>query len=481
MSPESWPLAQIHAYPQNARTHPQEQIDLLAKLLAKHGFDQPIVVDEEGIILKGHGRRLAALKAGFIEVPVIVRRGLPENEKRAMRLQDNQVSLLAGWDDRIARSELGLLKTAGFEMPLLGFGDRQLNSWGITASMPEVIDPDEIPPEPKRPSVKVGDIWLLGQHRLAIGDATDGKTWKTLFGRERAAMVFTDPPYGVSYAARSGKFDVIKGDEKRRDELYTMLTKALRETVRYTVDAGAFYIWHASSTREDFAQAMKAVGITERQYLIWVKPAIMLGHSDYNWQHEPCFYAAKGDRSPAFYGDRGESTVWHVRLSLPKETQTTVGTGVVLLDGQGGELYVQARPPKNKKARQIRLTQGHSLYLSGAERAGTIWEVRRDGAHQHPTQKPVELARRAIENSSQPGEIVADGFLGSGTTLIAAEMTGRRCFGIELDAVYAEVIIRRWEKFAGASSILERTGATFAEVVKADKPRASAAPERASA
>lgn len=467
MHPESRALAEIHPYPDNARTHPQEQIDLLAKLLAKHGFDQPIVVDEDSIILKGHGRRLAALKAGFLEVPVVVRDGLSETDKRAMRLQDNQLALLSDWDPQLVRKEAAALKAAGFDMPLLGFADRQLTGWGIGETAAEVKDPDQVPPEPKRPIVKVGDIWILGQHRLAVGDATNATTWKTLFGHERAAMVFTDPPYGVSYAARSGKFDVIKGDEKRRDDLYLMLSQSFRRMAAFTVDNGALYIWHASSTREDFAQAMKAVGITERQYLIWVKPAIVLGHSDYRWQHEPCFYAANGDQAPPFYGPRSESTIWHVQISRAKETQTTIGTGVVLLDGQGGELYLQARPPKHKKAREIRLARGHSLYLSGSERDGTIWEVRRDGAHQHPTQKPVELARRAIENSSQPGEIVADGFLGSGTTLIGAEMTGRRCYGIELDPVYAEVIIKRWEAFAGAAAVLESDGQTFAETRKA--------------
>jgi DNA modification methylase len=466
MAPESWPLAQIHPYPENPRVHPQEQINLLARLLAKYGIDQPIVCDEGGVILKGHGRRLAALQAGLTEFPVVVRRGLSEDDKRAMRIQDNQAALLSEWSQQLIKRELAHLKLAGFDMPLLGFGDRQLATWGIGTGIPEFKDPDEIPTEPKRPIVKLGEVWLLGQHRLAIGDATSASTWKALFGRDRAAMVFTDPPYGVSYAARSGKFDVIKCDEKRRDELYTMLVKALRETARYTVDRGALYIWHASSTREDFAQAMKAVGISERQYLIWVKPAIVLGWGDYRWAHEPCFYAAKGDQAPAFYGERDASTVWHVQLARPKETSTTVGSGVVLLDGHGAELYVQMRPPKNKKARQIRIQQGQMVLLAGAERDTTIWEVARDRSPEHPTQKPVELARRAIENSSQPGEIIADGFLGSGTTLIAAEMTGRRCYGIELDPIYAEVTIRRWEKFAGAAAVCEASGQTFAETTK---------------
>lgn len=463
--PETWPIGRIQPYPNNARTHPKAQIDLLAKLLKQQGVDQPIVVDEDGVILKGHGRRLAAIAAGFEVFPVVVRWGLTDAEKTAMRLQDNQVALLSGWDHQLIHHELVVLQRAGFDMPLLGFGKQQLTAWGA-APIDTSKDPDEIPPEPKRPSVRHGDVWVLGEHRLVIGDATAAETWKTLFGNERAAMVFTDPPYGVSYEATSGKFEVIIGDEKRRDELYLMLSRSFRRMAAFTVDNGALYIWHASSTREDFSQAMKAVGIYERQYLIWVKPAIILGHSDYRWQHEPCFYAANGDKAPPFYGDRGESTVWHVRMQTPKEIQTTIGSGLVLLDGHGAELFIQSRPPKNKKTRQIRITKDQHVWISGNQSGGTVWEVGRDGHHQHPTQKPVELARRAIENSCKPGEIVADGFLGSGTTLIAAHMTGRRCYGIELDPIYAEIIIQRWEAFSGSAATLEASGKTFAETKK---------------
>lgn len=464
-SVEMWPLDKIIPYEGNPRTHPSDQVEALARDMLEDGVTMPILIDEDGVILAGHGRRLGALANGFTEYPVVIARGWSKERKRAVRIKDNQRALQSGWDNGLIQAEITSLKTGGYDIQLLGFPEATLRGWGIGAGATTAADPEAIPEAPKKPIVRVGDIWTLGKHRLACGDSTSSEVWKALFGRERASMVFTDPPYGVSYQAPSGAFGIIEGDKKRRDDLYKMLVNSLREMVRYATDAAAFYIWHASSTREDFAQAMKAVGLAERQYLMWVKPAIVFGHADYQWQHEPAFYAAKADKAPAFYGARAESTVWHVQLATAKDTAATIGNGMLLLDGQGGSLYVQSRAPKNKKLRQIRLQDGGNVYLSGADRQdGTVWEVARDPGHEHPTQKPVELARRAIENSSKPGEIVADGFLGSSTSLIGAELTGRRCFGIELDPVYAEVGIRRWERFTGQAAMLGEQ--TFEQVAK---------------
>lgn len=408
------------------------------------GVTMPILVDEAGVIIAGHGRRLAAAKNGFEEYPVVIARGWTEERKRAVRLKDNAVALLSGWDHDLIRTELSGLQLVGYDVKLLGFSEASLRQWGAGASAPGAADPELVPEPPKKPVVRLGDVWQVGQHRVACGDSTAPETWKALLGRERASMVFTDPPYGVSY--ESANFDVIRGDDKRRDDLYKMLVKSLREMTQYAADKAAIYIWHASSTREDFAQAMKAVGLVERQYLMWVKPALVLGRADYHWQHEPCFYASKSDHAPAFYGDRAESTVWHAQLARGNDTAVSIGSGIVLLDGIGGTIFIQARAPKTKRIRQVRITDKSHVLLTGTEQLqSTVWQVSKDGTdYEHPTQKPVELARRAIENSSRPGEIVIDGFLGSGTTLIGAEMTGRRCFGMELDPIYAEVVIRRW-------------------------------------
>lgn len=752
-------LSELKDYPRNTRTHPQAQVDKLAEMLRRWGPDQPIVVDEDDVIIKGHGRKLAGLAAGFLEFPTIKRTGLPEDEKRAMRIADNQVGLLAGWDNALMQVEVGDLKNNGYDMKLLAFSEAQLRSFGAGPAASQA-NPDDIPKAPTRPVVRAGDLWSMGRHRLLCGDATKPESWTALFaGGERASMVFTDPPYGVSYQDQSGTFDVIEGDKKRRDDLYKMLLLSIKSLVRHAADTAAFYIWHASSTREDFAQAMKAAGLAERQYLMWVKPSIVFGRADYQWQHEPCqpagtlvnrvvgsqagrgrpstiesvpietlregdrvvsfdsyagktirrgreitrfgsrryegnmhtvcvagrqtratadhrftvrmdsaaagkhiiylmrrgdwwrvgvvkvfnsrgfalgvrltderadaawivavcddylaarvteqatsclygiptthwetsnqsrtirskdhigqiyaqvgvgfigegarrllksrgleiddpivakgereptsrkktrlirarnlipgimqlpiptegervewhtisaaqfehydgtvysmdvdrdrhyvadgiithncFYAAKADHSPAFHGERAESTVWHVQLARNQDTAVTVGNGVLLLDGAGASLYVQSRAPKGKKLRQVRITADGNVYLSGSDRQdGTVWEVARDSGYVHPTQKPVELARRAIENSSLPGEIVADGFLGSGTTLIGAEMTGRRCYGTEMDPTYAEVIVRRWEALTGQRATMQ--GQTLEQVARARRSPAGA-------
>jgi DNA modification methylase len=460
---ERWALSRIKEYPENARIHSDEQVRQIADSMVAFGVTNPVLVDEHGVLIYGHGRRRAAELIGFDELPVCVARGWTDDEKRAYRLADNFAPLNADWDRGLLRTELTQLKIAGFDLRLTAAPAATIT--GLLASPPGA-DPDVVPTPPKKPTTRRGDLWVLGNHRLLVDDAVSPDAWKRLFGQARAAMVWTDPPYGVSYQAASGKFATILGDDKRRDELYKMLTASLREAVKITKPNGALYIWHASSTREDFAQAMKAAGIAEQQYLIWVKPSIVLGRADYQWQHEPCFYACRAGQSPAFYGERSESTTWYVQgVASTGEVAVSVGTGILLLNGAGAALYIQAKAPKNKRLRQVRLVDGVKAQLSSSDQPNTtVWEVSRDGQHAHPTQKPVELARRAIENSSKPGEIIADAFLESGTALIGAELTGRHCYGLEIDEKYADVIIERWQAFSKQEATLD--GVPFTQVAK---------------
>lgn len=464
--PKMWPLAKIKPYPNNPRTHPQEQIELLAELLRKFGPDQPIVVDEAGVILKGHGRRLAAEAAGLKQFPVVQRGGLSDADKAALRIADNQVALLSGWDTSLLRIDVNDLKMAGYEIDLLGFSDKQIASYLPEPAAPQ--NPNEIVEPPNKPVVRPGDIWILGEHRILNGDTTEAKSWDLLMQGEKASMVFTDPPYGVSYEAASGEFDVIQGDRKRRDDLYQMLVKSISLMAKNTSKRGAIYIWHASATRNDFAQAITTSGLIEKQYLIWAKPSMVLGRADYQWSHEPCFYCAHEGSSPEFYGDRTGTTVWRVEPIRTAQAAALLGSGIVVLDGNGNTMFLQARAPKTKKVREIRLTeQAPTLMISDPTGSGTVWEVSRDsGGYIHPTQKPVELATRAIENSSRPGEIVVDGFSGSGTTLIGCEMTGRRARVIDIDPRYVQAAIERWQRFTQGQATLEGDGRTFAEVAK---------------
>ncbi len=474
-----WSLDKIKPYPKNARTHPDEQIGLLADLIGRFGPDQPIVVDEDGVILKGHGRLAAAHRAGLTYFPVVQHIGLSGDDKKAMRIADNKVALLSDWDRGLLGGELRELKLANYEMPLLGFSEIELRPFMESVEPPK--NPNAPTQIPEKLVVRAGDIWEMGEHRIICGDSTDLKTWERLMRAQKAALVFTDPPYGVSYEAPSGEFEVIQGDKKRRDELYDMLVKAFGCMAAVTSYKAAFYIWHASSTRNDFAQAMTAAGLVEKQYLIWAKPSIALGWDDYNWGHEPCFYACHDGEAPEFYGDRANSTVWRIEAVRTDRAATVIGSGLMVLSGDGRMLFVQPKAPKSKKLREIRLTKAQpSLILADDTGTGTVWEVTRDSDYVHPTQKPVALAIKAIENSSRPGEIVVDGFSGSGTTLIGCEMTGRRARVVELDPQYVQAAIERWEKFTGRKATLADDGRTLEDVAKArrgqgrQKPREGA-------
>lgn len=308
--------------------------------------------------------------------------------------------------------------------------------------------------------VKLGDVWACGDHLVLCGDSTDPASYSKLgLDKERAHMVFTDPPYRVSYEAKSGKHEVIMGDRERDDDLVNkLLLPAFKAMSQFSVDTAAFYIWHASSTREDFAFAIKSAGLMERQYLIWAKQGIVLGHSDYRWAHEPAMYCSKAGFKQAFYGDRAQPTIWRASISRSGQSSTLIGPGIVLLDGHGGAMMITTKVPREKKVRRMRVTEGGQVMLQqDGGPSADIWEVAhepRAEAGLHPTMKPVELAVRAINNSSKPGEIVLDPFGGSGTTMIAAEKLGRRARILELDPLYASVEVLRYEKFSGKKAIL---------------------------
>ena len=260
-------------------------------------------------------------------------------------------------------------------------------------------------------------------------------------------MVFTDPPYGVSYKAQAGGFDVIQNDDLRGDRLMKLLRESLILAGENTTKRAAFYIWHASSTREDFAAALKAAGLQENQYLFWYKSGIVMGRADYQWAHEPCFYASKDGESPEFYGDRTQPTVWAFAAAKAMGMAVVIGQrGIVIQDGEGGRLLISTRIPTSKKFRAIRLEVGKTAYLQPESAQNTVWQVGKETDYVHPTQKPVELAIRAIENSSKPGQIIYDPFAGSGTTLAGAELTGRTAFLVELDPRYCDVIRERYAR-----------------------------------
>lgn len=430
---------EIIPYENNPRKN-DKAVPAVAKSIQEFGFKVPIVIDKNNIIVNGHTRLKAAKKLGLETVPCIVADDLTPDQIRAFRLADNKVGEIATWDDDKLEEELTEL-TGIIDMQDFGFEDF------FSKDAQETVQPgDDDVKEPAAVFVKPGDLWVLGRHKLLCGDATKDTDVDRIMAGEKAQLVHTDPPYGVSYVTQSGKYDMIKNDDKTGDDLLsTLLVPAFKEYVRNTDPDAAFYIWHASSTRRDFEDAMLAAGLLEKQYIIWAKPAPVLGHADYQWSHEPCFYSEKAGQHAHFYGDRTQRTVWMATIHSRAAMAASLAGGVVLTDGKGSKIYVSAKTPKGKKLRYVRVSdEGQTVDLQPDSTVSTVWEIGRDSKTIHPTQKPLEIPIRAINNSSKPGDLVLDFFGGSGSTLIAAEKTGRRCNTIELDPKYCSAIIDRY-------------------------------------
>lgn len=456
--------------PKNPNQHPKKQIELLAKIIKAQGWRQPITIsNRSGLIVKGHGRLQAAILLGCDQVPVDFQNYATEAEEIADLTADNRIAELADMSDDLLGNILSEIDPEEFPIELSGYTEDELSELldGIAEEESTTDDQDEEHEQTLPPMSKPGDLWLLGEHRLICGDATDEATIERLMNGEKGAMVHTDPPYGVAYVGgRDKTWAGIKNDETAGDDLYSkLLVPAFRNMCKYTIDKAGFYIWYASSSRRDFEDAMTAVGLSEYQSLVWVKNNIQLGRMQYQYMHEPCFYASKNGEPPNFYGDRKQQTVWRVTTHTEGQNMTVIGNGVLLTDGSGKSLYITDKAPKGKKVRTIRMSTEKPLEIYQEDQMDTVWKVDRESGYLHPTQKPVELPRRAIENSSQPGEIVIDLFGGSGSTLIAAERTGRKCYITELTPEYCDVIVYRYVTETGNVGVTcVRDGQEFAYI-----------------
>lgn len=312
------------------------------------------------------------------------------------------------------------------------------------------------PPPPAKPITKPGDTWILGDHRLHCGDAKLRRSFDRLMvGAELAHLVFTDPPYGVSYEDEAGK-GMIAGDDLRDDDLVRLVRQSLKWAARVTIPDAAFYIWHASDTRDDFSTAMAAAGLTPRQYIIWIKPSFALGRADYQQGHEPCFYAGKAGETLRWFGDRSQSTIWRIGASTPDGSLAyDLADGLKISDGHGNTLAIRDRAPGGKRIRKVRLEEGEQILITKAgEGTADAWHVARDPfkEYKHPTQKPIGLAAIAIRNSTEKGELVLDPFGGSGSTLLAGDRAGRQVRTLELDPRYCDVIVERWQDKTGGKA-----------------------------
>ena len=397
---ERWSIDKLVPYARNARTHSDEQVGQIAASIKEWGWTTPVLVDEQGSIIAGHGRTLAAQRLQMTEVPVMVAKGWSDAKKRAYVLADNKLAMNAGWDNEMLALELGEIGDLGFDLDLTGFTADE-----IAALMPEQIEPgqtdeDDVPEVPENPVTVLGDVWILGKHRLMCGDSTSIDAVDKLMDGQKADMVFTDPPYGVDY-------DGGHATEKRRDKLkndddVNMYDLPIKNAYLASKDDAPIYLWFADRFATDVLEGLSEAGYQVRCWIIWNKNVAQFGAigAQYKAKHEPCIYAFKKGKAPNWSGPTNEVTVWDV-----------------------------SRDHKNSH---------------------------------HPTQKPTDLAKRAMENHKV--KLVLDLFGGSGSTLIASEKTGRISRLMELDPKYCDVIIKRWQDFTGKIATHAETGKPFAEV-----------------
>jgi DNA modification methylase len=400
---ERWPLERLIPHARNARTHSEEQVAQIAGSIVEFGFVNPVLVGDDGVIVAGHGRVMAARKLGLSEAPVIVLSHLTPTQRRALMIADNQIATNAGWNDQMLAAELAALREEAFDLDLLGFDEAEIDRL-LAGAGDEAADLDEAPEPPAEPVSRPGDLWICGEHRVLCGSATVLADVEKVLGGELADMAFTDPPYNVNYANTpkdklGGKNRPILNDALGEDFgalLYDACVNIL------TLTKGAVYICMSSSELDRLQQAFREAGGKWSTFVIWAKNTFTLGRSDYQRQYEPILYGWKDGTDHYWCGARDQGDVWFFD-----------------------------KPHKNDL---------------------------------HPTMKPVALVERAIRNSSKSRDIVLDPFGGSGTTMIAAEHAGRRARLVELDPKYVDVIVQRWQSHAGGKAILACNERSFNDI-----------------
>ncbi|WP_419835416.1 site-specific DNA-methyltransferase [Endozoicomonas atrinae] len=394
-------VASLIPYANNARTHSDEQVTQIARSIEEFGFVNPVLVGSDDVIVAGHGRLMAARQLGMETVPVIVLGHLTETQRRALVIADNQITANSGWDEDLLKQELAELDALDFDLDLMGFSDEELEGLLLLDEPEGQTDDDEIPEPEEHPVSQAGDLWVLGDHRVLCGSATEQTDVETLMAGQLADMVFTDPPYNVDYAnpeknGKAKKDRRIKNDNLGT-EFYTFLLAAMSNLLG--VCKGAIYICMSSSELDTLQKSFREAGGKWSTFIIWAKNTFTLGRSDYQRQYEPILYGWKEGSEHFWCGARDQGDVWYF----------------------------------NKPARN----------------------------DLHPTMKPVELVERAIRNSSKTRDIILDLFGGSGSTLIACEKSHRSARLMELDPKYVDVIVRRWEEFSGKEAYLESNQLTF--------------------
>ena len=395
-------IDRVRGWEKNPKRHPEAQIKAIIKSFKRFGWGAPLLARPNGELIAGHGRLEAAKQLGLKKVPVRWM-DLDPTEAHLLALADNKLTEIGEWDDVLVREILEAAKLEGADIDGLGWNDEELSALlsGNDGGTEGLTDPDAVPEAKDVTTTKAGDLWILEKHRLLCGDSTKDEDVKRLMAGQKADMMLSDPPYGVSYVGKTK--DALKVENDALDEkALTKLVCDAFNNAQAVSRAGAY--WYATVPPGPlhivFADDWKRRGIL-RQIMVWAKDSLVLGHSEYHYQHEPILFGwIPGDRHKN--GDRTRTTLWQYE-----------------------------RPKANRE---------------------------------HPTMKPVLLWEQAVRDGSRSGEVVIDPFCGSGTTLIAAEKLDRRCFGMEISPQYCDVIVRRWQEFTGKQATLEGDGRTFAEI-----------------
>jgi DNA modification methylase len=435
---ETWPIARLRPYELNAKEHPQEQIDYLRQSYRQHGPLQRLIVDEAGEIISGHGRHQALLQENVAEIGVlVVDSSWTEEEKRLCRISDNSLQLATGWDKKKLKAELQALDGLGVPLDQLGFDAGQLGAWLQRPSAGQTDEDDAPEPAPVTVSAR-GDVWLLGRHRLTCGDSTNPADVARVLAGAKPHLMVTDPPCGVEYdpgwrqeqglnGAGTAKGKVLNDDRADWREAWALFP------------GDVAYVWHASTFCSVVAGSLEAVGFKLKAQIVWVKQRLVIGRTDYHFQHEPCLYAVKD----------GADEHWHF---VPEHELATYAVR------EGATSHF------NRKA-------------DDGRKQTTVWNIEHVKSDTgHGTQKPVECMRRPIENNSKEGDSIYEPFSGSGTTLIACEiMRGRKCCAVELNPLYVDIDVRRWQNFTGQAATLEGDGRTFEQIAAARAAGAEAA------
>lgn len=393
---EHLPVEGLIPYARNARTHSPEQVAQIAASMREFGFTNPVLIDADGGLIAGHGRVMAARQLGLGSVPCIRLGHLSDAQKRAYVIADNKLALNAGWDESMLALELKDLQAMDYDLALTGFDLGEIDELlaGLEATPEGATDADAVPEVKSEAVTRLGDVWLLGRHRLMCGDSTSASNVETLLGVGMPHLMVTDPPYGVEYDPTRASDNPLKAGNVLNDD------RADWRDAWALFPGDVAYVWHASMFTHVVLESLEACGFEHRAMIVWGKDRFRLGRGNYHWQHEPAWYVVKKGATGHWAGDRKQATLW----SIP---------------------------------------------------------AREDSGHGHGTQKPVECMRRPIENNSKPGDAVYEPFSGSGTTIIAAEQTGRRCYAMELSPQYVDVAVRRWQQFTGKQAFHAETGAPF--------------------